>query len=443
MFKRLLCIVILVYVLFTSFFAGDDPVQIIKSKSEKFRKSYPQEKIHLHLDKPFYSIGDTIYFKAYVVNAEKNVPSVLSNVIYVDFIDENNVIKYTLRRPVTDGTGWGSIDINDSLTEGNYRLRAYTNWMRNFNDDYFYYQDIPVRNGFDNDILADASFEQETSGNQSYYVTNIAYKSLHGYDLSGKEVNYSLLINNKELKKGKSSLDEQDILRISQADIHLQNQEAELITKIKITNKTTFTKRIKFKAPAFQHRIQFFPEGGQMINELESCVGFKAVGSNGLGTDVSGIVKDETSPDSVSFKSGFAGIGSFKFTPQADHAYYALVRYENGTEERTPLPKAEAVGYILSTENTDQEKVSINIASSNKLTASENVIVVAQCNNRIYYATTLTLTNSSVSTSISKKKLPTGILQITLFTGNMQPVAERLIFINHYDQLHINISLNH
>jgi hypothetical protein len=78
---------------FITVFGQDDPgMELITTQLEKFRKNFPQEKIHLHFDKPYYAVGDTIYFAGYVVNAERNTPSVTSNILYVDLINDSNKV---------------------------------------------------------------------------------------------------------------------------------------------------------------------------------------------------------------------------------------------------------------------------------------------------------------------------------------------------------------
>ncbi len=442
MYKKLLCLLLSFSLVVKCAFAQNDNLQTIRQKLEKFRKSFPQEKIHLHLDKTLYSIGDTIYFKAYVVNAEKNTFSAISNIIYVDLIDDNNNIQKTLRRPVTDGVGWGTIILTDTLPEGFYRIRSYTNWMRNFDNTYFSDQLITVGNALTNDIVTNAVFKVNSSANKSIDTVVISYKSLHGYSLAGKEVKYSIIVNKKEVRKGKGKTDGEGKLHIEYTAIHPKNnQSAELVTNIRPDDKATVTKVIKFEPPAGQHAIQFFPEGGQMISGLPARIGFKAVGRDGLGTNVSGEVTDESSSNPVTFKSGFAGMGSFQFTPQGGHSYHAHLRFEDGTEENKALPKAEEYGYALSIDNTDSEQVKITIAAK-PVTPSENVSVVAQCNNRIQYTATISLNNGNASAVVSKKKFPTGIVQFTLFDAAGKPVAERLVFINHNDYIRIINSLD-
>ena len=82
------------------FIIDDEPLKKILTQIEKYRLQYPQEKVHLHLDKPYYAIGDNIWFKAYVVNAEKNELSTLSRILYVELINVKDSIKKSLKIPL-------------------------------------------------------------------------------------------------------------------------------------------------------------------------------------------------------------------------------------------------------------------------------------------------------------------------------------------------------
>jgi len=54
-----------------------------------------------------------------------------------------------------------------------------------------------------------------------------------------------------------------------------------------------------------------------------------------------------------------------------------------------------------------------------------------QLQNQIYYA------------KVPKTKFPTGIVQVTLFTSDGEPISERIAFIQHHDQLNLSISSDH
>lgn len=102
------------------------------------------EKTYLQFDKPYYAIGDTIYFKAYVTIGAENKLSALSGILYAELVGPENKIARSLKLQITAGTATGDFVLADSLKSGNYRVRAYTNWMRNEGDDALFEKVIPV-----------------------------------------------------------------------------------------------------------------------------------------------------------------------------------------------------------------------------------------------------------------------------------------------------------
>ncbi|HEY1009118.1 MAG TPA: TonB-dependent receptor, partial [Daejeonella sp.] len=152
--KRLLLLIpVLITTIIFGFIQEDEALKKILAQIEKYRSEYPQEKVHLHMDKPYYAIGDNIWFKAYVVNAERNELSVLSQILYVELINEKDSVKQSLKLPLLFGTASGDFALADSLKEGNYRIRAYTTWMRNFGEEYFFDKTFTIGNSISNNIL--------------------------------------------------------------------------------------------------------------------------------------------------------------------------------------------------------------------------------------------------------------------------------------------------
>ncbi|UYZ57871.1 TonB-dependent receptor plug domain-containing protein [Hymenobacter latericus] len=119
-------------------------VQQILGKLTGFYQATAPEKSYLHLDKGFYTAGELVWFKAYVVNAGQHQPDTLSRVLYVDLVGPNQqvVARRTLR--LQGGTAAGDLALPDSAAQGSYTVRAYTNWMRNAGPDYFFSQSLPV-----------------------------------------------------------------------------------------------------------------------------------------------------------------------------------------------------------------------------------------------------------------------------------------------------------
>jgi hypothetical protein len=124
--------------------AEDNPIRVIAEKLSAYYTTTLPEKAYLHLDRPAYGTGETIWFSAYVVDALRHRPDTLSKVLHVDLLSPQRqvVARRTLR--LVGGRAAGDIELNDSLVAGTYLLRAYTNWMLNSGPDYVYQRQLQV-----------------------------------------------------------------------------------------------------------------------------------------------------------------------------------------------------------------------------------------------------------------------------------------------------------
>jgi hypothetical protein len=102
-----------------------------------------EEKVYLHLNKYSYYPGDTIWYKAYTLTANGHSLSSISGVLYAELIGPKDTVitRQTLR--LAAGITWGEFALPRKTGGGIYRVRAYTNWMRNNGEDGFF--DRPIR----------------------------------------------------------------------------------------------------------------------------------------------------------------------------------------------------------------------------------------------------------------------------------------------------------
>ncbi len=150
---------------FSAFITDDDPITALLKKLDEFSTKYAQEKVYLHLDKPYYAIGDNIWFKGYIINAKTSAPSTLSKILYVELINEKDSVKKQLKLPMESGITAGDFKLTDSLSEGNYRIRAYTQWMRNAGPNFFFDKTIKIGNSWANDVFATTTSQISTESN--------------------------------------------------------------------------------------------------------------------------------------------------------------------------------------------------------------------------------------------------------------------------------------
>lgn len=118
--------------------------ELIKSKLEKYITEDAPEKIYIHTDKPYYSLGEDIWFTGYLVDGVTHTKNPKSFMFYVELINEKDSIVSKRRMFTVDVTMPGDFKIDEEWNPGTYKLRAYTNYMRNDDPDYFYQKKIAV-----------------------------------------------------------------------------------------------------------------------------------------------------------------------------------------------------------------------------------------------------------------------------------------------------------
>lgn len=372
--KRISIIMLLsvLSVLYAFVYRAEDPVDRLVTALQKWADQHPQEKVYLQTDKPYYAVGDTLWFKAYVTIGSRHQLSKLSGALYVELTDGQDSLVKQLKLPLTAGMAMGDLTLGDEYKQGNYRLRAYTQWMRNAEEDYF----------FDKSFVIGDPLELEAESSRS------------GTGPSGRVRN-----------KNKQQKDNQPSDSLSASD------------------------------------VQFFPEGGTLVNGIASRIGFKATGKNGRGVKVKGKVLDNSGAELGSFESQHAGMGVFQLKPEQQQAYRARLSFEDGSSKTVPIPQAATGGYTLGVYQLDRDSILVRVntvwgASSTPQTLN----LVVQSGGEPLYAGTVQVTKSINSVWLSKKNYPSGVIQFTLFSGAGSPLAERLGFIKNPDRMQLGVS---
>ncbi len=108
---------------------------------------YQPEKAYLHLDRPAYLVGETIWFKMWVTD-ENLVPADLSKIGYIEVIGSENQAVIQAKVSLKNGRGEGALFIPTDLPSGNYLVRGYTAWMKNFSDAHFFEAALCLINPF-------------------------------------------------------------------------------------------------------------------------------------------------------------------------------------------------------------------------------------------------------------------------------------------------------
>ncbi|HEX8333625.1 MAG TPA: hypothetical protein VF622_13475 [Segetibacter sp.] len=175
--------------------------------------------------------------------------------------------------------------------------------------------------------------------------------------------------------------------------------------------------------------LQFFPEGGDLIKDVESRVAFKATNNSGQPINITGEIVDSKGQIISSFKSMHDGMGTFTIQPVNGEIYKAVWKADlNETYEKL-LPSAKGNGIVLEV-NNNSNQIEFKIKRNSNAVTYPYVYVVAQMNQQFLYRAKVNLSKSStIDGIIPIKNFRTGIVQVTIFTPEEKPLAERITFI--------------
>ncbi|APA00751.1 Plug domain-containing protein [Flavobacterium commune] len=323
------------------------------------------EKVYLHTDRTRYFVGEDLWYKAYNVRAYNNILFDNSNILYVELISPESKIIARNKTNLELGLGKGDFKLLDSLgvKPGVYQIRAYTNWNRNFGEDFVFKKNIEIIDAFESH--SNATEKQNTAVESKAIGT----------------------VKNNDFK------------------------------------------------------LEFFPEGGSLIENVASVVGFKAVDSGGNPINVKGEIYDSGNELVTAFESPHDGMGKFQLVPIEGKKYFAKIKSLSGDELKLELPNVLKQGYVVSFRGFKGRNIVSVTTNEATLVQNPNAVLAVVCKARgiSYFESEFTLTQAAVSFELPKEKIPDGISQITLYDKNNKPQSERLVYIEKEADLDVQL----
>jgi len=416
----------------------------ILEKTKRLSQTQPIEKVYLHFDKPYYSVADTIWFKAYLTS-EQNMPSQLSKIVYVDVINSHDSLVTSLKLPVTNSVASGHIPVDITLfNQGNYYIKAYTLWMLNFPQDYYFSKTITIGNAVDKRLNTSIKYNTVQTDKAQTITARLQFKNEEKLPFANKVVNWRMISSYDVIARGKGTTDQNGFLNVeinAKKDGFVKN--GQLLTDIVLADKEVLSSSFDIKPKTGNNDLQFFPEGGDLYVGLPSQVGFKAVSPSGLGINFSGTITDNDGNQVTTFNSSHLGMGSFYLNPEPNKIYKANVTFKDGSKQVYTLPAAKSSGINLAVNNAQPAVIGVKITANEayfEQNKGKSVYLVAQHNNIVYFAAQSNLQNQVISAKIPKDKFPSGIVQLTLFSAAGEPVSERLVFVLHKNALNLSLT---
>jgi hypothetical protein len=182
--------------------------------------------------------------------------------------------------------------------------------------------------------------------------------------------------------------------------------------------------------------IQFLPEGGDMIDSIESNIAFKAVHFDGTPATIKGAIFNNKNQQVADIKTVHDGMGRFSLTPKAGETYTAKWKDDLEFSYETKLPEAKESGAELKITLQPNARSFLIQRSENAAGNFQKLYIIATMQQHLVYAAGVDLSNVFITGgAIPSDNLPSGVLQITLFDSNWNAIAERVTFINNNEYL--------
>ncbi len=163
-----------------------------------------REIAYSQLNKSTYIKGEILGFCSYIIDKVKKTPSVSTKNLYCVITDENNNVVKSKLLKVDKGIAYNTFNIDSLFSEGKYTFKAYTNWMKNFNEPNAFIETFevidPEKTAFEKRVIASDIIDAQFLPEGGHFVNNIktnvgvTIKNDNGYgipNLKGKIYNSS------------------------------------------------------------------------------------------------------------------------------------------------------------------------------------------------------------------------------------------------------------
>ena len=368
---------------------------------------FPQEKIHVTTDKARYMSGDTVWLRAFVVNAATGEPVRESKYVYVELRNPFDSIARRVKIIERKGVYSGYIPLDRKLPEGHYTLVAYTMFMESLGQDFFFKKGIEVASIFSLRYRIDTRLAWKDGDGSPQLDVDIA--------CSDRNTGAQVAIENMSY-----TLDDQKVHTriVGGSAVHFALKgERDTQSRHMLVWCDDYGKYVDIPRPESEYMVYFMPEGGYLVPGVKCNVAVKALGSNGLGRRLEGTVKDRAGATVAHFATGHAGMAVFALTPERGQVYTATCTTPDGEAKTVTLPVPRPGAAVLHVTRSGDATVVVQPVGD----VPAGATVVVQQRGTLVKA-------GSGRLSLPLDSIEAGVVQCLLLDSRMRKLSERLFF---------------
>ena len=393
------------------------------------------QRIHTQLDRPMYKPGDDIWVKTWSVNTRGLTGNGQPQITYELVNPRGNVVE-TKQVMQQAGTATNDFILSAEAPGGLWKVRS-TLPSGEIDERPFVVASYEAPR-----IRKELEFVREAYGPGDRVDALVELERGSGGPLAQHEVRALLQVAGETiLEKTLTTDDTGAVLVSAQLPRNLQSSDGLLTV---LVDDGGITESISRSVPIVLADLQlsFFPEGGDLVEDLPGRVYFESTNQHGEPADVSGYIADDSGRKVTSFTSLHDGLGRFSFTPKAGQTYTAHVTSPIGLRDGIALPEAQPAGCTLRAfddVHSAQEEVRVAVRCS----STRDVLISGILRETVMDAAVVSAgpkRDAVVYLEPGEGQADKqGAVRITVFDTDRNPLAERLVYRNHGQNLNIDI----
>ncbi|KQM69482.1 hypothetical protein ASE74_05705 [Pedobacter sp. Leaf216] len=430
MLSKFYILLFLAFVFFVKAKAQDRKLDSIALNLDRYASKTATSELFVHFDKNVYTNNDQVWFTGYLLKTITGIDGY--HTLYLSLINnQDSSIVIQQKFLIDKGFALGALTLPDSLPSGAYRFVANTNIKINNQPDGAFIQPITIKSTTVNALTANLSifkaYDEETKNGTAL----LKVLSSDNRFVEGAEVKYQIGGDKERLQTGVAKSSVIGELMISYPAQKITSANNLLTVRVKKGKEVRYVKLALPIRTQTSYNVQFYPEGGYLVDHLTSNVGFEIKDADGSVIQTNAVLyENDLAIDTIQTSS--IGIGSFSICPQLPNRYSVKLLAKDQAEVKFNLPTPLQNGVVLSAGSAIANgyfRVQLESNSNTK------VHVLVHNFSSVLLHTELNLTTNKIqSIKFKLDSVPIGLHTVTVLDANYRPIAER-IFFAHYDQL--------
>lgn len=380
-----------------------------------------------HFDKTIYTPNENVWFTAYLINAIGHLADY--NILSVALVkDDDRAIVAADKFIMSRGIAFGNLVIPDSVVAGNYSFVVYTNHLANGQPSEIFTQPVTIKS------VSGASF------NATLFVMDTAKTITADFRkvmlmvnaanlaIPGASINYSMGSLIHPFSTGKAVTDKAGEYEFHVPVKLISPGKNNLRVQIKYGKET---KEVSVALPASppETLVRFYPEGGNLIYNVSTMVGWEVKNVLGMPLKVTGIVyKDKRPIDTIETNS--FGLGHFTLREQTGSDYTLKLFGRSRKDTTYKLP--------LALDNVPVLHIAHAIVNDTLVMRLYNITtgkfyLVGHNYRDTYFSQPVEVGPEGKTVRVLLTNMPKGLAEVTVLDSTGRPCSERLFFA-HYDR---------